>query len=297
MVHYIGEISALITALCWSITSIIFTAAGKRIGALQVNLYRLPLAIFLISLTYLLLGYSWNVPARAVYYLAISGIIGLAVGDSFLFEAFVRIGSRLSMLLLSLAPPMTAILAYFFLGETLNLISIVGILLTISGVSWVVAERRPDQTGKLHRISWSGVLFALLAALGQAVGLIFAKKGLIPQMHPLLATLIRMSGAALILWPLSLMIGKIQSPGTLLRRDPGALKLMLLGVFFGPYLGVTLSLISVKYTNTGIAATLMSTVPVMMIPLVVILEKEKPTIRSVAGAVIAVVGVALIFLR
>ena len=294
---YLGEIAALATAVCWSLSSIIFTAAGKRIGALQVNLYRLPMAILLIAVTYTLIFDDFNIPLQSALWLAVSGVIGLAIGDTFLFQAFVMIGSRLSMLLLSLAPPMTAILAYFFLGEIISSIGIFGILITIAGVSWVVAERTPDSFGRNIHISWKGVFFAAMAAVSQAVGLIFAKKGLIPEMNPLLATLIRMSSAAVILWPFTLLMGKVKSPRSLFYNDNTALKLVLAGAILGPFLGVSLSLISVKYTNTGVAATLMSIVPVLMIPLVLVLEKERPGLRAVLGAAIAVGGVALIFLR
>jgi len=294
---YIGEIAALLTAFCWSLSSIIFTAAGKRLGALQVNLYRLPLAVFLLGVTYWGIGGTLQVPVEAMLYLAVSGIIGLAIGDSFLFEAFVRIGSRLSMLLLSLSPPMTALLAFIFLGERLKPLAIVGIGITVLGVSWVVAERTPTSVRQNRRISVTGVLFAILAALGQSVGILFARKGMVTTMPPLLATLIRMASAGIVLWPLSLLTGWVQSPRVLFRQHPPALKLMLIGVFFGPYLGVTLSMLSVKYTDAGIAATLMSTVPVMMLPMVMALEKERPSLHAVLGAVIAVVGIGLLFVR
>ncbi len=294
---YLGEFAALATAICWSVTSVVFTAAGRRIGALQVNLYRLPLAVLLLTLTYFGLVGGSEVPLSAVFWLAVSGVVGLAIGDTFLFQAMVSIGARLSMLLLSLAPPMTAILAFLFLGERISLVGVLGIGITLAGVSWVVAERTPRTSGRRVRISGKGVLLGIFSALGQAVGLIFAKKGLVPEMHPLLATLVRMLSASLILWPLSLLIGRVKNPFALFRRDRTALRLVLTGVVFGPFLGVTLSLLSVKYTDTGVAATIMSTVPVLMLPLVVFYEKEHVSWRAVLGAVITVIGIALLFLR
>lgn len=294
---YLGEFAALATAICWSVTSVVFTAAGRRIGALQVNLYRLPLAVLLLTLTYFGLVGGSEVPLSAVFWLAVSGVVGLAIGDTFLFQAMVSIGARLSMLLLSLAPPMTAILAFLFLGERISLVGVLGIGITLAGVSWVVAERTPRTSGRRARISGKGVLLGIFSALGQAVGLIFAKKGLVPEMHPLLATLVRMLSASLILWPLSLLIGRVKNPFALFRRDRTALRLVLTGVIFGPFLGVTLSLLSVKYTDTGVAATIMSTVPVLMLPLVVFYEKEHVSWRAVLGAVITVIGIALLFLR
>jgi drug/metabolite transporter (DMT)-like permease len=296
-VPYLGEIAGLTTAVCWSLTSIVFTIASRRIGALQVNLYRLPAAIFLLGLTYFLFWGNLNISAEVVFWLAASGVVGLAIGDTFLFQAMVIIGARMSMILMALAPPIAALLAYFFLGEIISPIGILGIAVTIAGVIWVVAERTPDPSGTKRRISLKGVLWGILAALGQAVGLILAKKGLNSDIHALLATLIRMLGAAAILWPLTLLTGKVKSPVRIFSKDRGAIKYMILGIIFGPYLGVTLSLVSVKYTQTGIAATLMSTMPVIMIPMVIAIEKEKVSKRAILGATVAVAGIAILFLR
>jgi len=296
-VPYLGEIAGLTTAVCWSLTSIVFTIASRRIGALQVNLYRLPAAIFLLGLTYFLFWGNLNISGEVVFWLAASGVVGLAIGDTFLFQAMVIIGARLSMILMALAPPMAALLAYFYLGEIISPIGILGIAVTIAGVIWVVAERTPDPSGNKRRISPKGVLWGILAAFGQAAGLILAKKGLNSDIHALLATLIRMLGAAAILWPLTLLTGKVKSPIRIFSKDRGAIKYMILGIIFGPYLGVTFSLVSVKYTQTGIAATLMSTMPVIMIPMVIAIEKEKVSSRAILGAAVAVAGIAILFLR
>jgi drug/metabolite transporter (DMT)-like permease len=294
---YFGEIAALATAICWSLTSIVFTAASRRIGALQVNLYRLPIAVLLLAITYFALWGDVHIPVSAVWWLAISGVIGLAIGDTFLFQAMVLIGARLSMVLLALVPPMTAFLAYLFLGEMISPTGIAGIVVTVSGIIWVVAEQIPDPSGVKRRISFKGLMLGFLASAGQAVGLILAKKGLVPEMHPILATLVRMLSATIILWPLSLLVGRVKAPKKLFANDRTALKLMLAGVVVGPFLGVTLSLVSIKYTNTGVAATLMATVPVMMLPFVVFIEKEHVSWRAVVGAIITVLGVAILFLR
>ncbi len=296
-IPHLGELAGLLTALFWSLTSIAFTAASRRLGALQVNLYRLPAALILLTLTYFIFWGDTDVSYEILLWLIASGVVGLAIGDTFLFEAMVMIGARLSMILMALAPPMAAILAYIFLQEIISPLGILGITITIAGVVWVVAERTPDAAGVKRRISFKGILWGILAALGQAVGLILAKKGLISDIHPLYATLIRMLGATIILWPLSLLTGHVQSPLKVLRKDPGALKWMLIGILFGPYLGVTFSLVAVKYTQTGIAATLMSTMPVIMIPMVIAIEKEKPSLRAILGAGIAVAGIAILFLR
>ncbi len=296
-VPYLGEIASLATAVCWSFTSIFFSAAGRRIGSLQVNLYRLPIAVLLLAAAYVVSTSQYDIPTKPIIWLAISGVIGLSIGDTFLFRALVLIGARLSMLLLSLVPPITAILAYVFLGETLNFAGILGIIVTVSGVSWVVAERTPSPTGEIQKISGKGIFAGIMGAVGQAVGLIFAKQGLSYEIHPILATLMRMTAATIVLWPVVWVMGKVVSARKLISHNRDAIKYFIGGVIAGPFVGVTLSLVSIKYTNTGVAATLMATVPVIMLPLVVLIEKEYPTWRAVTGAVIAVIGVAIIFLR
>ncbi|NOX36479.1 MAG: DMT family transporter [Calditrichaeota bacterium] len=293
--NYWGEIAALGTAICWSFSAVFFTIASRRVGALTINLFRLPLAIFLLLTTYLLSGGNFQIQTDALLYLALSGVLGLAIGDTFLFYSMVLVGSRIAMLLLSLSPPITALLAFLMLGETLSLKEILGIGLTIFGVSWVVLEKN-DAPHARRQDFLKGVMLGFLSAFTQSLNLIFAKKGLVMDVDALFGTLIRMVSAALILWPASFLLRKIKNPIKMLKADLTAVKYLLSGVTMGPYLGVWLSLVAVKFTHTGIAATLMSIVPVTMIPISIRFEKERPTVRSVLGAVVTVIGIAFLFL-
>ncbi len=292
----LGEMAAMGTAICWSFSSVLFAVASKRVGPLVINLLRLPLAIFLLFSTYFLLKGDFSIAWQSAVYLALSGIIGLAIGDTFLFNSMVMVGARLSMLLLSLSPPITALLAYVFLGEVLGYWDVLGILVTLVGVIWVVLKRPEKNPVIQKQLMWKGVVLGLLSAVAQSVGLLWAKMGLVASVDPLYGTLIRMSSAAIILWPLSFLLKRVKNPVKLIQADTTALKFLLAGVVMGPFLGVWLSLVAVKYTNTGIAATIMSVVPVTMIPLSIKFEKEKPTVRSVLGAVVAIAGIAILFL-
>ncbi len=297
MIKFIGEIAALGTAVCWSFSSIFFTHAGRKIGPLELNLIRLPLAILFLSLTFFLLEKDFSHLESGVIYLMLSGIVGLALGDTFLFRALVLIGARLSMLLMALAPAMAAVLAYIFLGEHISAIGVLGIFVTISGVFWVILERNSLTPHRKEQISVPGIVFGLLGALGQAAGLVFARVGLKHEMDPLLGTLVRMVSAMLVLWPVSFVLGRIRLPRLRSVFDWSAFKWVIGGVIAGPFLGVWLSLISVQHTDTGVAATLMSVVPITMLPLVIFFEKESIGWRAVSGALIAVAGIALLFLR
>jgi len=294
---FLGEISALLTAFLWSGTSVAFSGAASRIGSVQLNINRLFVAAAFLLLTIPLTGASINLSWAQIAYLAISGIIGLVIGDSFLFRAYQFIGPRHAMLLMSLSPAMTAIMAYFVLGEVVELLGIIGMLITIGGIALVVAEKNEIPTAK-YKIDKTGVFFGVMGALGQAAGLVFAKFAFnIGEINGFVATFIRIFSSVIVFFPLLLFSGNYKNPVRLYKADPKALTMTITGSILGPYLGITCSLIAVAYTKVGIAATLMATVPIIMLPVAFFYQKEKLSWRSVAGAFLAVAGVAILFLH
>jgi len=154
-------------------------------------------------------------------------------------------------------------------------------------------EKRDDQSGRFHLPS---VAFTVLAALGQSAGLILAKAALNTGMSSLYATLWRMI-AALGTAALFAALFRFARPRAGAHWKGGAALALLGGAVFGPFLGVWLSQVAIKYTATGIASTILSTTPIFLIPVAAIIEHEKTTWRAVLGAVVAVAGVALLFLR
>jgi len=291
-----GEIAALGTAACWAVTSMAFESAGKRIGSLAVNLIRLVLALIPLTL-FCALQRGQALPTDATVHawlwLSASGLVGFTFGDLCLFRAFVVVGARVSVLLMALVPPFTALLGLLILGERLSVLDWAGMALTVAGVTWVVRERAPDVKGKLRDLPRSGILLGIGGAFGQALGLVMSKQGM-GDYHPIAATQIRVvagiAGFALLFvfigwWP------RVISAVT----DRVAMARTSLGAFFGPFLGVSLSLVAIQQTEAGVAATLMALVPVMIIPLTVFVRKERVTARSVLGSVVAVCGAALLF--
>lgn len=302
---YSGEIAAIATAFLWSFTSLFFTSAGRRIGSYWVNKFRIPVAIVLLGATlYITTGrlLPVDVSSHAYYYLMASGIIGLAIGDTFLFRAFVILGPRLTLLIFTTSPIITAIYAWILLGETLNLTAIIGIAVTLTGVAWVTAERRHRQEKQVTNnyadkgSKTAGVFLALAGAAGQAIGLVLAKAGMNDGLDPLPATFIRMVAAGVIIWLYSLIAGDIKDIGKR-YRDGKALLLATGGAICGPFLGVWMSLVAVHNTEAGIAASIIATVPVLVIPLVVLFYKEKVSMRAIIGAIVAIAGVAILFLE
>jgi drug/metabolite transporter (DMT)-like permease len=286
----IGEFAALFTAIMWSGTSIAFSEASLRIGALQVNISRLFIAMVYLFITIAIGQFSYTLGADQIGFLAVSGIVGFIFGDSFLFRCFKEIGPRLGMLLMSTVPAIAAVLAFVFLGETLS-------ILDIAGIGMVILERSPSSTDKF-KFTKIGIAYGLLGALGQAVGLILAKAAFeIGDINGFVATFVRVATAFAIFLPLGLLTRIYKNPIPVFRNDRQALLFISIGSFTGPFLGVTGSLIAIANTEIGIASTIMAMPPILMLPLVRMYYKEKLSPKAIAGAFIAVAGVALLFVR
>jgi drug/metabolite transporter (DMT)-like permease len=292
-----GELAALGTAFFWTITALAFESAGKRVGSLSLNLIRLCIGFaFLTVFVSLYRGAALPLDAASHQWvwLSLSGVIGFTIGDYLLFKGFILIGSRISMLLMALVPPLTALIGWAIMGERLSPANFLGMALVVGGISSVVLDRSPDQKQVKFSRPLPGILAAFGGAVGQAVGLVMSKYGM-QDYDAFAATQIRIiAGAAGFAVVISVM-GLWPRIGTALR-DRKAMATMSLGSFFGPFLGVSFSLLAVKHTATGIAATIMAIVPVLIIAPSVALFKEKVTLREIVGALVAVAGVAVLFL-
>jgi drug/metabolite transporter (DMT)-like permease len=309
---YIGPAAGVGASVLWSFTTLLFTAAGRRLGATLVNALRILLATVWLGLTHRWLTGTWipDASVRQVVLLALSGIVGLSLGDWALFAAFVSIGPRLSSLICTTSPIFAALFGWLALGETLSLVAWLGMLLTIAGVAWVVLER-PGADCPAHSTHQTrGVILALAASACQAGGYLLSKEGIghgwLPRaqhLSPQTATFIRMFSAALFVAPLMfwfaarMRIGAKPNSRLLTPAGRRAGYLFTLGgSLVGPFLGVWLSLVALDRTKMGIAQTLISLTPVFILPLVVWIHKERLSARAVLGAMLAVAGTALLFL-
>ena len=309
---YLGEVSALITSLSFAFTATIFTFAGRLVGATVVNRTRLLFGMGMLLLAHwITLGslFPRATPDRWLW-LSLSGVIGLSLGDAFLFQAFIWIGARLSMLMMSLAPVLAALLAWIFLGETLNGGQITGIVLTIGGIAWVIAEQNgtngkpltggrtaaPPSTPPQHRNYTLGILYGLGAATGQALGLILSKLGLAGDFHALSGNVIRMLAATTAIWLFTLYRKQTKETVQQLSTHSRAILLIMGGAIFGPLIGVSFSLLAVQKTEVGIASTLIALTPIFMLPIGAVVFKEKLGWQAIAGTLVAIVGVAMLFL-
>lgn len=295
--NYTGEIAALATALCWAVTATSFESAGKKIGSMNLNLMRLLLGMgFLSTFTLLTRGYILPLDASPStwFWLMLSGFVGIVLGDLLLFEAFVRIGSRISMLIYASVPPLSGIMAYFFLGESMTFIQIIGMLVTISGIASVILV--PDESKKKMKFAHpiAGVLLAFGGAFGQAAGYIIGKFGM-ASYDAFSSTQIRLIAGIIGFSVLFTLRGHWPKFKTAFSRKDAFIPLGL-GSFFGPFLGISLSLFAVQRINPGVASTLTSITPVLLIPVAFFWKKEKVQLREIIGAVVTLGGIAIMFL-
>jgi drug/metabolite transporter (DMT)-like permease len=303
MQNHFGEIAGVLTAVFWTVTSLAFESAGKKVGSLSVNLIRLIIAFFFIGF------YSWIVrgfffPTDATLYqwewLALSGVVGFVIGDLLLFQALVVVGARISMLMMALAPPFAAFIGWLVLGEVLSYTNLLGMTITLTGIVIVILKReRSEVNGTVTRkiksnYSVQGVLLALGGAIGQGAGLVLSKKGM-GDYDAYSASQIRvLTGIVGFIFILTFMKRWPRFMAAI--KNIPAMKRITIGAFFGPFLGVSFSLLAVQHTQAGIAATLMSLSPVLIIAPSVILFKEKINWKEILGAVITVIGIAFFFL-
>jgi len=299
MNSHIGEWAALATSVCWSGSAVFFGLASRRVGSLVVNRTRLVLAsIFLVTTHVLVIGsiVPLDAPPERWFWLGLSGIIGLTLGDALLFQAYVLIGPRMGMLLLSTAPLLSALLAWAFLGEGISWIAWMGILVTVGGVAWVVVGRDRSEGDALPAKYAQGIMVGLGAAACQAIGLILSKQGLSGDYPALSGVVIRMLTATAAIWLLTVLQGQARTTVDRLRQDPRVLLPAFAGSVIGPFLGVWLSLIAVQRAQVGIASTLMALPPVFLVPIGWIVFKERFGWQAVAGTLVAIIGVAMLFL-
>jgi drug/metabolite transporter (DMT)-like permease len=294
--HY-GEFAALLVAFFWSITALSFESASKKVGSLPVNIIRLVIGFVFLSILNLLLRgrlLPTDASAHNWIWLSVSGLIGFVLGDFCLFKSYTIIGSWFAMLIMTLAPPMAAVFGWILIGERLEWLSVLGILVTMGGI--VIAMFRRDEANRKMTVSkpLSGILYAFGGAAGQALGIVFSKYGM-RQYDPFASTQIRIITGIAGFTLMVTLLGKWNTVRDAVR-NPKAMLPVTIGSFFGPFLGVSFSLLAVQHTQTGIASTIMALVPIFIIPPSILLFKHKITLREIIGTVVSLAGVTLFFL-
>ena len=356
----LGQAAGIATSMLWVATSMFFTAAGRRIGPTVVNTVRIFIAIVLLGVMNRLMFGAWfpSIPGQQIWYLALSGMIGLSIGDQALFVSFVYIGPRLAILIMSTSPLWAVFFGWVVLGERLEMFAFAGIALTVGGVCWVVMgrgsgggrERGTIKSAERPRWYFRGVVLAVVASVCQAAGILLSKQGMghvaegagaaaavtagVVTVEPLTATFVRMMFAGAGVLPILAVRMLIRSREAGMRRreeeerasdvligegnceadEPkrgvdgmerqgapkrsvhwrSGLMFTFAGAFFGPFLGVWMSLVSADLAPLGVAQTLCSLSPILILPVVAVVDRERVSIRAVLGAFVAVAGVGIL---
>lgn len=310
---YLGETISLVVAFSWTITALCSEVASKRLGALQLNVIRMLLSLCLLGATlWIFTGapFPQYADGRAWFWLLMSGLVGYVFGDYCLFNSYILIGSRFGQLFMTLAPPTAALASWMILGEHLHLQAWLGMIVTLSGIGMSVLNKgNKESHHKVElKLPLKGVLFGIGAGVGQGLGLVLSKLGMnyyeagVPEgmdavnnLLPFASTFIRaIAGSMGFLCIMALRKEFNTLPVAL--RDGKGMKAALGATLTGPFIGVSLSLMAVQYTEAGIASTLMALTPVLIIWPVHLLFKQEVKPLEIVGAVISVIGASLFFL-
>lgn len=308
--QYVGEIISLTVAVSWTVTALFAEVGSKRLGSLQMNVIRMLLSLLMLGATlWCFTGapYPLYADGKAWFWLSMSGFVGYLLGDYCLFNSYILIGSRFGQLFMTLAPPTAAVAEWLMLGETLSLQALLGMVVTLTGIGISVLNKGTSNKLSL-KLPIKGVLFGIGAGVGQGVGLVLSKVGMnayelaipageemVADLMPFASTFIRaVTGAIGFLCVMGIQ-KQFHTLATSVRDHKG-MNAAVWATITGPFIGVSLSLMAVQYTEAGIASTLMALTPVFIIWPAHFFFGQQVTFKEVIGACISVAGVSLFFL-
>ena len=310
--YYLGEIISLGVAVSWTVTAWFSDKESRRVGSTVTNALRLTLAVvFLAFLLWITVGHPYPVYAdgRTWLWLSLSALGGYLFGDWCLFNCYLSIGPRFGQLFMTIAPPMAALAGWVLLGETLGWKSILAMAVTLTGIAISILSRDSGGHHLKLDLPLKGILLGIGAGMGQGVGLVLSKVGMqyysaavpadapamMETMLPFASTMIRaiIGGSGFVLL---LALRKNLSGYAKAVKDPVSMKYAAIITFFGPAVGVSMSLMAVRYANAGIASTLMALTPVLILAPEILINKKKIRFKEILGLAVSITGVALFFL-
>lgn len=297
MDSFIGEIAALASALAFSVTSVCYTFAGRKVNALTASAISLPISWLLILVIHRLsLGevFPTSAAPERWLYLGVSGILAFVLSLFFMLNAYQHIGPRLTMVIFAFSPVLGAVLAWLFLGQALPPNATVGIAVVIFGIVWVVVERGKVATeGRDVR---RGVVYAAVGMLAQAAAFVFASLGVAGGFPPFSATLIRITAGVVTLWVLIALQGKIGATAATFHTNRKLVIQLTGAAVSGPVIAGSLLLLSLQHISVGVATTLSHTTAIMLIPVGYFVFHERITLRAILATVVTVIGIAILFM-
>lgn len=290
----IGILAALGSAASWSIGSVLFKDLGESLSSFAMTLVKGAVSILFLGILTLLVGGFANIGTTAYYYLILSGILGIALSDTFFFSALKETSPQAITLLFTFGQVVTVLLAVLLLGEKLPGLGWAGIGLIITGITIGMFPSFSEEGSSTLR----GVVYGLISILLMSFAAILTKKGLleIAAIHgpnrdfTLLATFLRMLAGTLGMLLVGIVTRKLGGWVTPFREARLMVKfaLSVCVITFG---GFWLATVSFNYASVAVANSLISTEPIFVLPVAAIFLKEKITFQAVAGAVVATIGV------
>ncbi len=311
----LGIGAALSAAFCWAIATRLFSRLGGILSPAGLNCLKGAIAITLFLLTLLgrslATGEPWlSLTGSEMGFLALSGVLGIGVGDTAYFESLNRLGPRLSLLLEAGAPIVTATLAWIFLQEALSVTTLSGMAIAVVGITWTLAEQTapdaiptpsPSQSHLQTKIQ--GIAWGIIAALSQAGGSVIARGTLAAStVDPQQSGLVRLVAGSMMALAIATVTHLFKSPSSAPEdaSPPNRLRLpfhlslrLLLATFLGTYLGISLQQTALKLTFAGIAQTCLATSPLFILP-ILWLGGERLSYRAIAGALVTVGGIVIL---
>lgn len=287
-----GEIAALTTACCWAIAARMFQMLGAYFNPLALNFWKGGLAAVVLFAITLISPIAVELPTNAMFWLVLSGVIGIGLGDTFFFRALNQIGDSQSILIAeTLAPILTALLAMIWINEWLSWQQWLGIAVVILSVDMIVKIQKRDHQ-KLF--SMSGYVFAALAALCQAVGAVISRDILISTgVDAANASLFRLVGGLAAILILMLVMRRSLKPTQALGKK--GIKLLLWATMLGTFAALYLQMIAFANTKAAIVQTLFATSVVLSL-LVARFLGEKVDKRTFLWSFMAMFGVSVLIL-
>ena len=283
---------SLLSACSWAIGAILWRKLGEQLSSYSMNLGKVVIGSCFLGFILLFIGLE-PISSRSLVFLGLSGILGIAIGDTFFFLSLMQLGPRRASLMGSLNPVAIAVAAALFLGERPTPGAWIGIVVTTLGVGWVLWERA--SAGAVVETSSLGIRYGILSVLCTAGAVLLAKVGVASAPTVQAAWIRLLAGVlGLMLWGAwRSELGKWLSPfskGALLAKVAAVVSVVVVGGFW-------LSIVALKHIDASIAGTLNSTSPLFILPMSMVFMKEKLSFRTVLGTAIAVCGVALILLK
>lgn len=329
---FLGEMIALGVAVSWTVTALFADVASKRMGSLPLNTVRMTMSLTLLVVTlWLTMGMPWPryADGSTWMWLVLSGVVGYVIGDYCLMQGYIIIGSRIGQLFMTLSAPTAALTGRLLLDEQMSSRAVLGMVVTLAGIAMSILSKSDDKdsTGAHASLRLSlprrGVFFAAMAGICQGFGLVLSKIGLqhydaaiaavgISQQAvpdgavvpmplflsvPFAATMIRATMGLVGFFVLLVVFNRDwKAKLSHAVHDRRAMWCVLGATVFGPFIGVSASLLATQYTSTGIAQTLFALTPVLIIAPAAWIFKQRVTMREIIGAVVSVAGVSMFFI-